>query len=85
MDLYPGSGNALAVNLLGPKDMDNVALASLLVLKGKLTSLFLQAIIELWSGRAMPLDVMSVTQGKKHYYSFLSQSFGLMAEIDVSL
>jgi sphingosine kinase len=31
----------------------------------------------------MPLDVCSVTQGDTRIHSFLSQAFGLMADLDM--
>jgi sphingosine kinase len=89
-----GSGNGVAVNILGAQEGFNLALACLNVIKG----------------RAMEIDVCSVTQprvempkrkGKPgpngvavtqeaqemkpytHVYSFLSQAIGLMADIDL--
>lgn len=31
----------------------------------------------------MPLDVCSVTQGDRRTYSFISQAYGLMADVDL--
>lgn len=34
-------------------------------------------------GQPIPLDICSVTQGDTRIYSFLSQAFGLMADLDM--
>ncbi|KAJ7895950.1 ATP-NAD kinase-like domain-containing protein [Mycena olivaceomarginata] len=62
-----GSGNALSVNIMGPDKVLDVAYAALNAIKGQ----------------PMPLDVCSVTQGDTRIYSFLSQAFGLMADLDM--
>lgn len=62
-----GSGNALCVNLLGNKKVDDYAWASLGVIKG----------------RAMALDLCSFTQGEKRIFSFLSVASGLVADLDL--
>ncbi|KAM0752522.1 hypothetical protein T439DRAFT_210136 [Meredithblackwellia eburnea MCA 4105] len=62
-----GSGNALNVNLHGPKRADDRIWAALSVVKGTVFG----------------LDLCSVTQGEKHFYSFLSQAQGLMADLDL--
>lgn len=35
------------------------------------------------TGRPFPLDICSVTQGRERYFSFLSQAYGLMADVDL--
>ncbi|KAF8077902.1 ATP-NAD kinase-like domain-containing protein [Lyophyllum atratum] len=62
-----GSGNALALNLLGHKDGFDVAEAALNVIKGK----------------HMKVDVFSLTQNGKRTISFMSQALGLMADLDI--
>ncbi|KAJ7734767.1 ATP-NAD kinase-like domain-containing protein [Mycena maculata] len=62
-----GSGNALSVNIMGPAKVLDVAYATLNAIKGQ----------------PIPLDVCSVTQGDTRIYSFLSQAFGLMADLDM--
>ncbi|ORY92827.1 ATP-NAD kinase-like domain-containing protein [Leucosporidium creatinivorum] len=62
-----GSGNALSVNLLGPEGVDDLALAVLGVIKGS----------------PIPLDLCSVTHGDRRMFSFLSQAFGLAADLDI--
>jgi len=62
-----GSGNALALNLLGHKDGFDVAEAALNVIKGK----------------HMKIDVFSLTQNGKRTISFMSQALGLMADLDI--
>ncbi|CEQ39551.1 SPOSA6832_01084, partial [Sporobolomyces salmonicolor] len=63
-----GSGNALAVNLLGPEKVTDVRWAALAALKGQ----------------PIPIDLCSVTQsGGKRLFSFLTQAFGLMADLDL--
>ncbi|KAJ7151333.1 ATP-NAD kinase-like domain-containing protein [Mycena crocata] len=63
-----GSGNALSVNIMGPVKVLDVAYAALNAIKGQ----------------PIPLDVCSVTQGDgTRIYSFLSQAFGLMADLDM--
>nr|GAT52771.1 predicted protein [Mycena chlorophos] len=62
-----GSGNALAVNLLGPENVVDVGLATLNAIKGV----------------PMSLDICSVSQGATRRYSFLSQAFALMAQLDM--
>lgn len=62
-----GSGNALACSLNGPKDGINLAISALTILKG----------------HPLPLDICSITQGDERYFSFLSQAYGLMADVDL--
>ncbi|KAJ7507087.1 ATP-NAD kinase-like domain-containing protein [Mycena galericulata] len=62
-----GSGNALSVNIMGPIKVLDVAYATLNAIKGQ----------------PIPLDVCSITQGNTRIYSFLSQAFGLMADLDM--
>ncbi|KAJ7050187.1 ATP-NAD kinase-like domain-containing protein [Mycena amicta] len=65
--LPAGSGNALSVNLMGPAKVVDVAYAALNAIKG----------------HPMPLDICSVSQGSTRRFSFLSQAFGLMADLDM--
>ncbi|CAE6472637.1 unnamed protein product [Rhizoctonia solani] len=62
-----GSGNALSISLLGPKDGFDVAVAALNAIKG----------------RRMPYDLCSFTQDGETSVSFLSQAIGLMADLDL--
>ncbi|KAI0341603.1 hypothetical protein BDW22DRAFT_1429735 [Trametopsis cervina] len=62
-----GSGNALALNLLGLEEGSDISAAALNAAKGA----------------SMAADVFSVTQGDKRVLSFLSQSVGLMCDIDL--
>ncbi|KAJ8455326.1 hypothetical protein ONZ51_g12506 [Trametes cubensis] len=71
-----GSGNALAINLLGIDvrifssfgyDAQDLAVAALNVIKG----------------RPMSTDLFSFTQGGKRHISFMSQSIGLIADVDL--
>ncbi|KAJ6465068.1 ATP-NAD kinase-like domain-containing protein [Mycena vitilis] len=62
-----GSGNALSVNIMGPNKVLDAAYAALNAIKGQ----------------PIPLDICSVTQGDTRIYSFLSQAFGLMADLDM--
>ncbi|BGP16323.1 hypothetical protein JCM10213_009174 [Rhodosporidiobolus nylandii] len=65
-----GSGNALATSLYGPEKSDDQRWAALVALKGKPT----------------PLDLCSLTQPsapEKRIFSFISQAFGLMADLDL--
>ncbi|KAF8798056.1 hypothetical protein BYT27DRAFT_6917060 [Phlegmacium glaucopus] len=62
-----GSGNGLSLNLLGIEDGFDVVAAALNAIKGK----------------PMKVDVFSVTQGGKRTISFMSQSLGLMADLDI--
>ncbi|KAI0362196.1 hypothetical protein OH77DRAFT_1466649 [Trametes cingulata] len=62
-----GSGNALAINLLGLDDARDLSIAALNAIKG----------------RPMPIDLFSLTQGGKRYISFMSQSLGLIADLDL--
>ncbi|KAJ6610464.1 ATP-NAD kinase-like domain-containing protein [Mycena sp. CBHHK59/15] len=62
-----GSGNALSVNIMGPVKVLDVAYGCLNAIKGQ----------------PIPLDICSVTQGDRRGYSFLSQAFGLMADLDM--
>ncbi|KAF9437759.1 sphinganine kinase lcb4 [Entomortierella beljakovae] len=62
-----GSGNALSFSLLGEDHGSHVANAVLGIIKG----------------RAMPVDLCSVTQGNTRFFSFVLQSFGLIADVDL--
>lgn len=62
-----GSGNALALNLLGLEDGFDVVAAALNTIKGM----------------PMQVDAFSVVQGGKRYLSFMSQAMGLMADLDI--
>ncbi|KAL0946846.1 hypothetical protein HGRIS_013014 [Hohenbuehelia grisea] len=62
-----GSGNGLALNLLGIEDGLDVAAAALNIVKSQ----------------SMKVDIFSITQGGKRTFSFMSQALGLMAELDV--
>ncbi|KAF9919849.1 sphinganine kinase lcb4 [Linnemannia zychae] len=62
-----GSGNALSFSLLGEAHGNHVTNAVLGVIKG----------------RAMPVDLCSVTQGDERFFSFVLQSFGLVADVDL--
>jgi len=62
-----GSGNGFSISLLGLEEGLDPAAAALNILKGK----------------KMVLDLCSVTQGDKQYYSFMSQAIGLMADVDL--
>lgn len=62
-----GSGNALCVNLLGNKKVNDYAYAALGCIKG----------------RPMALDLCSFTQGEKRIFSFLSVASGLVADLDL--
>ncbi|KAJ2920657.1 hypothetical protein H1R20_g16435, partial [Candolleomyces eurysporus] len=61
-----GSGNGLALNLIGIENTDSAS-AALNVVKG----------------RPMKTDLFSITQGGKRSLSFMSQSLGLMADLDL--
>ena len=41
------------------------------------------AVVNAIKGRSMPLDLCSVTQGSSQTFSFLTQAFGLMADLDL--
>ncbi|KAH7889227.1 ATP-NAD kinase-like domain-containing protein [Phlebopus sp. FC_14] len=62
-----GSGNGLSLNLLGLRDGLDPCAAALNVLKG----------------RPMKVDLFSFTQGNQKRISFMSQTIGLMADIDI--
>ncbi|KAF9093752.1 sphinganine kinase lcb4 [Mortierella sp. AM989] len=62
-----GSGNALSFSLLGEDHGSHVGNAVLGIIKGK----------------AMPVDLCSVTQGLNRFFSFVLQSFGLIADVDL--
>lgn len=65
--LLLGSGNALSYSLLGEDHGGHATNAVLAILKG----------------RAMPVDLCSVTQGQTRTFSFVLQSFGLIADVDL--
>lgn len=62
-----GSGNGMALNILGLEDGYDVAAAALNAVKG----------------RPMQIDLCSVTQGDRKMYSFMSQTVGLFADLDI--
>ncbi|PPQ80171.1 hypothetical protein CVT24_006567, partial [Panaeolus cyanescens] len=62
-----GSGNGLSLNLLGLQDGFDVVAASINVIKGK----------------PMKVDLFSFTQDNNRVISFMSQSMGLMADLDI--
>ncbi|CAA7271670.1 unnamed protein product [Cyclocybe aegerita] len=62
-----GSGNGTSLNLLGMEDGFDIIVAALNAVKGK----------------PMKVDLFSVTQGSKRSISFMSQSLGLMADLDL--
>lgn len=62
-----GSGNGLALNILGREHGFDAAEAALNAIKGK----------------PMRVDVFSITQGGKRTISFMSQSLGLVADADI--
>ncbi|KAF9053226.1 ATP-NAD kinase-like domain-containing protein [Panaeolus papilionaceus] len=62
-----GSGNGLSLNLLGLDEGFDVVAASINVIKGK----------------PMKVDLFSFTQGDNRVLSFMSQSLGLMADLDI--
>ncbi|KAI8998567.1 ATP-NAD kinase-like domain-containing protein [Trametes punicea] len=62
-----GSGNGLAINLLGLNDAKDISMAALNVIKG----------------RPMDIDLFSFVQGGKRHISFMSQSMGLIADVDL--
>lgn len=62
-----GSGNASSMSVNGPRDGGNPALAALTVLKGT----------------PMQTDICTVTQSNERFYSFLSQAYGIMADVDL--
>ncbi|GAA96812.1 uncharacterized protein L969DRAFT_54632 [Mixia osmundae IAM 14324] len=65
--LPAGSANAFGVNVSSPARGRNPAYQCLVAIKG----------------RPMSIDLASVTQGSQRYFSFLSQAFGLMADVDL--
>ncbi|KAG1756719.1 ATP-NAD kinase-like domain-containing protein [Suillus paluster] len=62
-----GSANGLSLNLLGLQDGLDVCAASLNVLKGQ----------------PLKTDLFSFTQGDRQRISFMSQTIGIMADIDI--
>lgn len=62
-----GSANAFNINLMGVKNTFDVGLAVLNAIKGS----------------PMDLDLLSVVQDGKRRWSFISQAFGLMADLDL--
>jgi len=62
-----GSGNAMSLNILGVEDGLDVAAATLNAIKG----------------RPMAMDLLSILQDEKRSFSFLAQSVGLMADLDL--
>jgi hypothetical protein len=41
--------------------------------------------LEMFTGKPMRLDLCSVTQGGRRTWSYFSQSFGFMADIDLGM
>ncbi|KAF8121953.1 ATP-NAD kinase-like domain-containing protein [Boletus edulis] len=64
-----GSGNGLSLNILGLLDGLDPCAAALNVLKG--------------TGQPMKVDLFSFTQGNQRRISFMSQTVGLMADVDI--
>ncbi|KAG1753446.1 ATP-NAD kinase-like domain-containing protein [Suillus lakei] len=62
-----GSGNGMSLNLLGLQDGLDVCAAALNVLKGQ----------------PLKTDLFSFTQGNRHRISFMSQTIGITADIDI--
>ncbi|KAI0306447.1 ATP-NAD kinase-like domain-containing protein [Multifurca ochricompacta] len=62
-----GSGNGTCLNLLGLKEGQDIAAATLNVIKGQ----------------SMPIDLLSILQSGKRSFSFMSQCVGLMADLDL--
>ncbi|KIP09577.1 hypothetical protein PHLGIDRAFT_126171 [Phlebiopsis gigantea 11061_1 CR5-6] len=62
-----GSANALSLNLLGLEEGFDISAATVNAVKGL----------------PMNVDVCSVTQGDKRFFSFMTQAIGLMAELDL--
>ena len=62
-----GSANAMSTNLLGPTRALKIEEATLNVIKGS----------------PLPMDVLSITQGSNRFYSFMTQAYGLMADVDI--
>ncbi|KAA1471124.1 hypothetical protein DENSPDRAFT_837053 [Dentipellis sp. KUC8613] len=62
-----GSGNGLSLNLLGLEEGLDVSAAALNAIKG----------------RPMAIDLLSLLQGGKRSFSFMSQCLGLMADLDL--
>ncbi|KAI0928500.1 hypothetical protein AcW1_005729 [Taiwanofungus camphoratus] len=67
MPVPSGSGNGLAVNLLGVQDGYDVSAAALNAIKG----------------RPMSVDICSVSQKDTRVLSFMSQCVGLFADVDI--
>ncbi|EGF98591.1 uncharacterized protein MELLADRAFT_25264, partial [Melampsora larici-populina 98AG31] len=73
-----GSGNALSVNNMGPQNCRNTVLAALTALKGRAVPLDLCSVTQLPAGKSVDSGVEPIRM-----LSFLSTSFGLMADLDV--
>lgn len=73
-----GSGNALSVNNMGPQNCRNTVLAALTALKGRPVPLDLCSVTQLPAGKSADSGVEPIRM-----LSFLSTSFGLMADLDV--
>ncbi|CAH7686805.1 ATP-NAD kinase-like domain-containing protein [Phakopsora pachyrhizi] len=79
-----GSGNALSANQLGPKEGRNTQLATIVALKGKPVPLDLCSFTQLHPDQASASTAGEPFQPRLiRRLSFLSVSFGLMAELDV--
>lgn len=87
-----GSGNAMAINLLGAQNGFSLSLACLNVIKGKPLRLDVCTVTQPCDpeprpiGGNGPLEPSATTfqpRGYRQYYSFLSQAVGLMADVDL--
>ncbi|KAI8451689.1 ATP-NAD kinase-like domain-containing protein [Phakopsora pachyrhizi] len=79
-----GSGNALSANQLGPKEGRNTQLATIVALKGKPVPLDLCSFTQLHPDQASASTAGEPFQPRLiRRLSFLSVSFGLMAELDI--
>lgn len=77
--LLPGSANGFCLNSLGLEDGFSIPVACLNVIKGELCVLnapYLRLILD--PGKRIPLDLCSVAQGSKRWFSFMSLAAGLM-------
>ncbi|OZJ06779.1 hypothetical protein BZG36_00408 [Bifiguratus adelaidae] len=63
-----GTGNALVVSLLGHEAGADPVVAAVQVIKG----------------RGMDMDICSITYAQDHYYSFLTQNYGITAYADLA-
>jgi sphingosine kinase len=61
----------------------DVTRAALNVIKGMMIGTFGDVLPDSTSGQPMKVDLFSFTQGNKRSISFMSQSLGLMADLDI--